>query len=167
MKNKVYISLVFSLLLIAIPLSACRSDTSTDAAPAVVEATSLQPSSPDSIAESDTSSAATVPDTAKDTVTTKPLTISVVNLSDIHIGMFSVIDPVTGQQIDMSSLESGSTISLETNWPVDTQSFQWALYNESGELCIDASTDISSANTAVALLLSGEGTVSNVEVVTE
>lgn len=163
MKNKVYISLVFSLLLIAIPLSACRSDTSTKAVSDVVEDASLQPSSPDSIAESDTSSA----DTAKDTVMTKPLTISVVNLSDIHIGMFSVIDPVTGQQIDMSSLESGSTISLETNWPVDTQSFQWALYNESGELCIDASTDISSANTAVALLLSGEGTVSNVEVVTE
>ena len=145
MKNKVYISLVFSLLLIAIPLSACRSDTSTKAGSDVVEDASLQPSSPDSIVESDTASADTVPDTAQDTVMTKPLTISVVNLSDIHIGMFSVIDPVTGEQIDMSSLESGSTISLETNWPVDTQSFQWALYNESGELCIDASTDISSA----------------------
>lgn len=97
----------------------------------------------------------------------KSITITVFNSSDINVGMFSVIDPVTNEQINVDSLESGAIVSLECNWPADTAEFQWALYNEAGELCIDASTDISTVNTAVALNLSGEGTIENVEVISE
>lgn len=97
----------------------------------------------------------------------KSITITVINSSDINVGMFSVIDPVTYEQINVGSLESGTMISLESNWPADTAQFQWALYNEAGELCIDASTDISNVNSAVALNLTGEGTIDDVEVISE
>lgn len=100
-------------------------------------------------------------------VTTKELTISVLNLSNVDIGMFAVIDPATGAQINVDSLAPGESVSLESNWPTDTEEFHWALYNQSGELCIDASTNISEAKTAVALLLTGEDTIENVEVLSE
>lgn len=103
----------------------------------------------------------------KETVQTKSITISVLNLSDVNIGMFSVLDPVTGEQLNLDSMEPGSSVSLECNWPSDIQEFHWALYNENGELCIDASTDVSDVNTAVALLLTGEGTIDDVEVVSK
>lgn len=92
------------------------------------------------------------------------LTITALNFTNIRIGMFSVIDPVTNQQINVAGMEPGESISLECNWPVNTTSFQWALYNQAGELCIDASTDITGANKTVALALTGDTTVENVEV---
>lgn len=105
--------------------------------------------------------------TNQETTQTKSITISVLNLSDVNIGMFSVLDPVTGEQLNLDSMEPGSSVSLECNWPSDIQEFHWALYNENGELCIDASTDVSEVNTAIALVLTGEGTIDDVNVVSE
>lgn len=98
---------------------------------------------------------------------TKSITITVLNFTNISIGMFSVIDPVTNEQINLDGMEPGESISLECNWPVDTNAFQWALYNQAGELCIDASTDILGAEKAVALAITGDETVDNVEVALE
>lgn len=102
-----------------------------------------------------------------ETMQTKSITISVLNLSDVNIGMFSVLDPVTGEQLNLDSMEPGSSVSLECNWPSDIQEFHWALYNANGELCIDASTDVSEVNTSVALILTGEGNIDDVKVVSE
>lgn len=98
---------------------------------------------------------------------TRPLVISVLNMSPVDAGMFSVIDPVTNEQINVDGLASGESISLETNWPADIAEFHWALYNMSGELCMDATTDISGANSTVAIILSGEETIEDVDVVYE
>ena len=40
---------------------------------------------------------------------------------------------------------------------VETTDFQWALYNQNGELCVEATTDISQAESGVTLLLTGDG----------
>ena len=106
-------------------------------------------------------------ETVDDSEKIKTITIAVYNSSDINVGMFSVIDPVTNEQINLDSLESGSKVSMECNWPIDTSEFHWALYNESGELCIDSSTDISNVQKAVAIILSGKDTIENVETITE
>ena len=95
---------------------------------------------------------------------TKSITITVFNLSNVQIGMFSVIDPATGEQMNLDSLEPGSSVSLECNWPSTVEQFQWALYNMNGELCIDASTDITEASESVSLVLLGEDTVEDVKV---
>lgn len=116
-------------------------------------------------AEASTPAATVAP--SVEATTTKTLTISVLNLSSIDIGMFAVIDPVTGEQMNVDSLKSGESVSIESNWPVDVAEFHWALYNTSGELCIDASTNISEAKKTVALLLTGEKTIEDVEVVAE
>ena len=41
--------------------------------------------------------------------------------------------------------------------------FQWALYNTDGELCVEGTTDISSALATVTLLLTGDGDLEKVE----
>ena len=93
----------------------------------------------------------------------KQITVSVLNLSNVEIGMFSVIDPASGEQVNLDRLCPGESYSLECNWPIDTQNFQWALYNMNGELCIDAATDISKAEKSVILVLLGDGTIEDVK----
>lgn len=110
---------------------------------------------------------ATAEPTATPEVETKALTISVLNLSEVDAGMFAVIDPVTGEQMNIDGMTSGETISLECNWPVDTAEFQWALYDLQGELCIEASTDLTAAKDKISLVLVGTETIENVEVMYE
>lgn len=125
------------------------------------------PAATDSIPATETSIVAESDTTTESSVAIKTLDISILNLSNVDIGMVAVIDPVTGEQMNLDSLSPGESLSLESNWPVDTVNFQWALYNTDGELCIDASTDIADAQTTVALLLTGDDTIENVEVIAE
>lgn len=75
----------------------------------------------------------------------------------IEVGMVAVIDPVTGEQVNLDSLSDQESISMEADWPSSVNEFQWALYNTGGELCVEGTTDISSAQTTVTLLLTGDG----------
>ena len=106
--------------------------------------------------------------TTKDTKSdadTKSITINVYNLSNVSIGMFSVIDPATGEQINLDSLNPGESVTLSCNWPSGVTQFQWAVYNQNGELCMDASTDITQAEKSASLFLSGEDTIDNIKTV--
>lgn len=94
--------------------------------------------------------------------TTKKLVISVVNNCQADIGMFSVIDPVTKEQINLDALANGELISFEAEWPVEIETFQWAIYNIDGDLYMEGDTNISTANTNVNLLLNGNGSIEDV-----
>lgn len=94
---------------------------------------------------------------------TRALTLSVVNMCGIEIGMVAVIDPVTGEQVNMDSLSDQESISMEADWPSSVNEFQWALYNTDGELCVEGTTDISSAQATVTLLLTGDGDLEKVK----
>ena len=107
--------------------------------------------------DSDTSA---IESTSEDT---RALTLSVVNMCGIEIGMVAVIDPVTGEQVNLDSLSDQESISMEADWPSSVTEFQWALYNTDGELCIEGKTDISSARTSATLLLTGDGDLEKVE----
>ena len=107
--------------------------------------------------DSDTSA---IESTSEDT---RALTLSVVNMCGIEIGMVAVIDPVTGEQVNLDSLSDQESISMEADWPSSVNEFQWALYNTDGELCVEGTTDISSAQTTVTLLLTGDGDLEKVE----
>lgn len=103
------------------------------------------------------------PTVTAEVAATKSINITVYNLSNVDIGMFSVIDPITGEQINIDALAPGESLSLESNWPADTKEFQWALYNKAGELCISASTDITEANTEAHIAFTGDGNITDVE----
>ena len=84
-------------------------------------------------------------------------------LAGIEVGMVAVIDPVTGEQVNLDSLSDQESISMEADWPSSVNEFQWALYNTDGELCVEGTTDISSAQATVTLLLTGDGDLEKVE----
>lgn len=48
---------------------------------------------------------------------TRALTLSVVNMCGIEVGMVAVIDPVTGEQVNLDSLSDQESISMEADWP--------------------------------------------------
>lgn len=93
-----------------------------------------------------------------------PITITFINMCGTDIGMFSMIDPNTGEQLNLMPLADQETVSIEANWPKDNYDFQWALYNGQGELCIEATSDLTGITSSAILLVSGDGDVENVEV---
>ena len=168
-KTKPYRFLYISLLSCCLFLTACNQDgnvpnESTVSESQVSQTTEDSTTNPSATTEEveETTSPSQTPSDAS-TEETKALTISVVNMCGIEVGMVSVIDPATGEQVNLDSLSTGESISMEANWPSDVKEFQWALYNTNGELCIEGKTDISNATTSATLVLTGDGNLENVE----
>ena len=132
-----------------------ETSSATTASPSPSETVAALPA--DVSPDSDTS---TIESTSEDT---RALTLSVVNMCGIEVGMVAVIDPVTGEQVNLDSLSDQESISMEADWPSSVNEFQWALYNTDGELCVEGTTDISSAQATVTLLLTGDGDLEKVE----
>lgn len=188
MKRRIY-KYVSVILVIALLLAGCGSENETDNADAGKAgstgeaATSEDTAASDDKPETDAESAgdANLEGTSEDAVTdssdtnpgaesgtdkedTKLLYLTAINLTGIDIGMFSVIDPATGEQANIGGLKSNERYTFECNWPKDTKEFKWALYNMDGELCIEATTDISKAEQAAFLIMLGKDSVKDVKV---
>ena len=158
MKRRIY-KYVSVILVIALLLAGCGSENATDNADAgKAGSTGEVVVTEDSATSSDT----TVTDT--DNADTELLVLTAINLTGIDIGMFSVIDPATGEQANIGGLKSNEKYTFECNWPKDTKEFKWALYNMDGELCIEATTDISKAEQATFLIMLGKDSVQDVKV---
>ena len=97
----------------------------------------------------------------------KSIIITATNECGIDIGMFSVIDPISGEQYNISAIADGQSVSMPVEWPVEITDFQWALYNQNGELGVEATTDISQAESGVTLLLTGDGNLDDVQEIFE
>ena len=97
----------------------------------------------------------------------KSIIITASNECGIDIGMFSVIDPISGEQYNISAIADGQSVSMPVEWPVEITDFQWALYNQNGELCVEATTDISQAESGVTLLLTGDRNLDDVQEIFE
>ena len=150
-------------------LGGCKSNSTATESPSLSSESSSQAvsvsetattESPETEAVSEETETASTETTETDT---KSLTLNIVNMSGVDIGMFSVIDPVTGEQANLSSLANEESISIEANWPTSVNEFQWALYNMDGGLCIEGKTNISTAETSATLVLTGDGNVEDVE----
>lgn len=97
----------------------------------------------------------------------KSIIITATNECGIDIGMFSVIDPISGEQYNISAIADGQSVSMPVEWPVEITDFQWALYNQNGELCVEATTDVSQEESGVTLLLTGDGNLDDVQEIFE
>ena len=97
----------------------------------------------------------------------KSIIITATNECGIDIGMFSVIDPISGEQYNISAIADGQSVSMPVEWPVEITDFQWALYNQNGELCVEATTDVSQAESGVTLLLTGDGNLDDLQEIFE
>ncbi len=148
-KNKI---LIICMLLGIMLLTSCRKTDHQDQAPVATEQISG-----DSRQTTESSEYAE----------RKSIIITATNECGIDIGMFSVIDPISGEQYNISAIADGQSVSMPVEWPVEITDFQWALYNQNGELCVEATTDISQAESGVTLLLTGDGNLDDVQEIFE
>lgn len=144
-------------------LTGCNNNQSNDV-PAKESSQPATEITTDAPAQIDEESATEKQPTADETsIETMSISIQIVNMCGVDIGTFSVIDPANGEQINIDSIANEEIMSIDANWPVDTENFQWALYNQSGELCLEGSTDITGVTSRVLLVFTGDGNVENVE----
>lgn len=143
------------------PVSSETPETGEDTALSAEAASEASQSATASSSAASQSGAAT--SDGSQAVGTKAITLTVINMCGADIGMFSVIDPSTGEQVNLEALADEESLSLNADWPVDVAELQWAVYNLEGELYMEGRTDISEAEAAATLLLMGEGSIENVE----
>ena len=164
--NKYILSLLTVTLVCSSLLVGCNQDTNeTTLTVEEIPIETVESIPEETVIETIPEETTTVP--SPETENIYNITITVINTSDINIGMFSAINPLTKEQMDLNRLDSGTSISFECNWPSNETTFYWALYNEQGDLCLEASTDMSAATKSAILLLRGEGTIDDVDVTIE
>lgn len=175
-------TLIICMLLGIMLLTSCGKTDHQDQAPVATEQTSgdswqttEEPAETVGGSEESTEAAGTAQEAAEGVETTessefaerKSIIITATNECGIDIGMFSVIDPISGEQYNISAIADGQSVSMPVEWPVEITDFQWALYNQNGELCVEATTDISQAESGVTLLLTGDGNLDDVQEIFE
>lgn len=93
----------------------------------------------------------------------KNIEICFVNRLGVDIGMISLIDPVTEEQINVDALADGETILVGSNMPREINELDWAIYNSKGELYSESTTDISNAKSSVWIILKGDKAVESID----
>ncbi len=93
-----------------------------------------------------------------------PVEFVFVNVTGIDIGMLSIIDPSSKEQMNVAPIDNNASISVGANWPKDETIINWALYNKDGELCIEGNSDITGIKESATIVLSGDGNVTNIDV---
>lgn len=179
-KKQLIIGIILGTMLLASCGSASGSDQTATMTEQTIEAdqtaaTTEQTTEADqtvATTEQTTEAATSITETTQQTESTeyadrKSILITATNECGVDIGMFSVIDPISGEQYNISAIEDGQSVSMPVEWPTEITDFQWALYNQNGELCVEATTDISQAENGVTLLLTGDGNLDNVQEIFE
>ena len=93
-----------------------------------------------------------------------PVKFVFVNVSGIDIGMLSIIDPSSKEQMNVAPVDNNSSIEVGANWPKEETKIYWALYNKDGELCIEGNSDITGIKESATIVLSGDGYVTDIDV---
>ena len=93
-----------------------------------------------------------------------PVKFVFVNVSSIDIGMLSIIDPSSKEQMNVAPVDNNSSIEVGANWPKEETKIYWALYNKDGELCIEGNSDITGIKESATIVLSGDGNVTDIDV---
>ena len=93
-----------------------------------------------------------------------PVKFVFANVSGIDIGMLSIIDPSSKEQMNVAPVDNNSSIEVGANWPKEETKIYWALYNKDGELCIEGNSDITGIKESATIVLSGDGNVTDIDV---
>ena len=95
-------------------------------------------------------------------IETIPIKFDIVNSCGGNIGMVSILDPVTGEQLDIGALEAGLMVSIGMDWPVGQNEFDIAFYNVLGEFVCSSEVNIEGVESSVTIMIEGEGNIENV-----
>ncbi len=90
------------------------------------------------------------------------ITFTISNLCGVDIGMISILDPYTAEQMDVGMLRADLSIVFTLQWPLDNTTFDFAVYNVNGDLVSTSEVDITGVQESVDIVLSGDGDLENV-----
>ena len=90
------------------------------------------------------------------------ITFTISNLCGVDIGMISILDPYTAEQMDVGMLRADLSIVITLQWPLDNTTFDFAVYNVNGDLVSTSEVDITGVQESVSIVLSGDGDLENV-----
>ncbi len=90
------------------------------------------------------------------------ITFTISNLCGVDIGMISILDPYTAEQMDVGMLRDGLSIVITLQWPLDNTVFDFAVYNVNGDLVSTSEVDITGVQESVSIVLSGDGDLESV-----
>jgi len=93
-----------------------------------------------------------------------PVEITIINVSGVDIGMLSIIDPSSKEQLNIAELDDGSSMAISVNWPEEENELKWALYNKNGELCVEGTSDLTGMKKSATIVLGGDGDVTDIDV---
>lgn len=100
----------------------------------------------------------------EDSSAVSKLKIIFTNDLNVEIGMISLIDPITDEQVNVSGLLDGEYIAIDSYIPKDTKELKWAVYNTNGDLYCESTTDLEKANESVWMILCGDGELKKIDV---
>lgn len=90
------------------------------------------------------------------------ITFTISNLCGVDIGMISILDPYTAEQMDVGMLRADLSIVITLQWPLENTTFDFAVYNVNGDLVSTSEVDITGVQESVSIVLSGDGDLENV-----
>jgi len=163
MKTRKTAIFILSVLLLGC-LEGCKDKTlDVESIPDTSASVSISVSSTEPVvSESVTSDEAASVSSNKE-METKPVKFDIVNSCGGNIGMVSILDPVTGEQLDIGALEADLMVSIEMDWPVDQNVFDIAFYNVLGEFVCSSEVNIEGVESRVTIMIEGEGNIDNVK----
>lgn len=93
--------------------------------------------------------------------------LSIVNKCGAQIGMLSIIDPISEEQLNLSKIDDRNVLTLTLNWPKNENTIKWALYNSLGELCVELESDLTGMTKSANFEIVGNGDVEDVNITVE
>lgn len=95
---------------------------------------------------------------------TVPVTIYVINSCGATIGGLAVIDPVTGEQVNLpTEIPDGSSTELSIDWPLSEQYFYMGVYNLGLELVSETTVDMTGIESMAVITISGNGDLESID----
>jgi len=90
--------------------------------------------------------------------------ITVVNQCTEAIGMFSIINPLTEEQMNLSGIGAGDAIVITLDWPTNVTTLDWAVYTQTGELYSESTSDVTGLTESITITLVGTDTIDDISV---
>ncbi len=98
-----------------------------------------------------------------DAANTLEISVIVVNLCGVDIGMVAIIDPYTGEQVNLGPLPVDQVMNVSEYWPMDKTDFDIAIYNMAGDLVAESEIDVTGIQESLTITFSGDGDLENVD----
>ncbi len=148
--------LLFIAILLTLSLTACtgeegKTSPATTEPETIISSTSAESES--SITETRSSIEETLvsSEPSEETVAEEitpvmfPTRFAISNLCGVDIGMISVLDPTTKEQIDLGELAADKAMLLDLEWPEEEKELYIGIYNVNGDLVCSSAINIEQA----------------------